>query len=83
MCVNTNARKQQRYDDVRAVYRDIAFKNIDWPEAIFDSWLTFEHMYGTVRSIQDCIDRTERAQKIAYARRMKVCLQLPMPYSDG
>jgi hypothetical protein len=56
------------------MYHSVLFKNMDWPEAIFDAWLSFEHMHGSVEDIQDCIERIEKAQRAVYTKRMKVCL---------
>lgn len=47
-------------------------KNLDWPEAIWDAWLNFEQLYGSVEEIEDCLDRIERAQVQIAARRAKV-----------
>ncbi|KAI0916773.1 hypothetical protein AcW1_007863 [Taiwanofungus camphoratus] len=63
--------KQNLYDDARKVFRDISMKNLDWPEAIWDAWLNFEQLYGSVEDIEDCLDRIERAQQQISARRAK------------
>ncbi|OBZ68772.1 hypothetical protein A0H81_11060 [Grifola frondosa] len=63
--------KQRMYDDARKVFRDIAMKNLDWPEAIWEAWVTFEQLHGTVEGIDDCLDRIERAQLQVNARRAK------------
>ncbi|KAH9926083.1 RNA-binding protein Prp24 [Amylocystis lapponica] len=63
--------KQARYDDARKVFSDIAMKNIDWPEAIWDTWLSFEQLHGTAEDIDDCLDRLDRAQIQVNARRAK------------
>ncbi|KAJ8519001.1 hypothetical protein ONZ45_g3994 [Pleurotus djamor] len=63
--------KQDKHDQVRAIYKDLHMKNLDWPEAIWDSWLNFEHLYGTVQDIDHCLERIERAQYSANKRRAK------------
>lgn len=60
------------FDDARKVFRDIASKNLDWPEAIWEAWIAFEHVYGTVEELEDSMDRIEKAQKQVAARRAKV-----------
>ncbi|KAI0771140.1 RNA-binding protein Prp24 [Trametes elegans] len=63
--------KQHMHDDARKVFRDIAMKNLDWPEAVWDAWLAFEQLYGSVEQIEDALDRVERAQTQVNARRAK------------
>ena len=59
------------YDDARKVFRDIANKNLDWPEAIWESWVAFEQLHGSVEQLEDCLDRVERARTQVNARRAK------------
>jgi hypothetical protein len=47
-------------------------KNVDWPEAIWDAWLTFEHAHGALAELEDAMDRVERAQAQVAMRRAKV-----------
>ncbi|KAI0357377.1 RNA-binding protein Prp24 [Trametes cingulata] len=63
--------KQHMYEDARKVFRDIAMKNLDWPEAIWEAWISFEQLYGTVEELEDALDRIERAQTQVNARRAK------------
>ncbi|KAL5482584.1 PRP24 [Sanghuangporus weigelae] len=63
--------KQGRYGDARAVFKEIVNKRLDWPEAIFDAWIGFEHLYGTVQEIYECLDQVERAQNQVSTRRAK------------
>ncbi|KAI1794811.1 RNA-binding protein Prp24 [Ganoderma leucocontextum] len=63
--------KGQMYDDARKVFRDIANKNLDWPEAIWEAWISFEQLHGTVEQIEDVLDRVERAQMLVNNRRAK------------
>ncbi|CCM02468.1 uncharacterized protein FIBRA_04567 [Fibroporia radiculosa] len=63
--------KQGLYEDARKVFRDICMKNLDWPEAIWDAWINFEQLFGTVEEIEDCFDRIERANAQVAARRAK------------
>ncbi|KAI0632486.1 RNA-binding protein Prp24 [Trametes polyzona] len=63
--------KQHMYDDARKVFRDIAAKNLDWSEAVWDAWVSFEQLHGSVDDIEDALDRIERAQTQVNARRAK------------
>ena len=59
-------------DEVRKLFRDVANKNLDWPEAIWEAWATFEHAHGSVQELEDCLDRIDRARKQVNAKRAKV-----------
>ena len=65
-------RKHQQHETARKTYKDIASKNIDWPEAIWDAWLTFEQVYGSVEQIDECLDKVEKARNQVTAKRAKV-----------
>src|ERR1700733_3770771 len=65
-------RKQKLYDLARNVFKDLAFKNLDWPEAIWEAWMSFEHLYGTVQNVDECLDKIDRARTQLNARRLKV-----------
>jgi hypothetical protein len=54
------------------VFRDIANKNLDWPEAIWEAWLSFEHAHGSLDELEDCMDKVEQAQTQVNIRRAKV-----------
>ncbi|KAI0084788.1 hypothetical protein BDY19DRAFT_1077256 [Irpex rosettiformis] len=59
------------YDQARNVFREIAPKNLDWPEAVWEAWTAFEQVHGSVEELEDCFDRIERAQKQVNAKRAK------------
>ncbi|PIL22915.1 hypothetical protein GSI_15611 [Ganoderma sinense ZZ0214-1] len=63
--------KGHMYDDARKTFRDIANKNLDWPEAIWEAWISFEQLHGTVEQIEEALDRVERAQVQVNSRRAK------------
>lgn len=67
-------RKQEKYVEAREVFREVSTKNLDWPEAIWEAWLTFEHLHGSLPDVQDCMDKIERAQQQVAARRAKVSI---------
>ena len=59
------------YDDARKAFRDVANKNLDWPEVIWEAWISFEQLHGTVEQIDEALDRVERAQVQVNNRRAK------------
>ncbi|KAF5382630.1 hypothetical protein D9615_003010 [Tricholomella constricta] len=63
--------KYQQYDKARKVFSDIYMKNIDWPEAIWEAWIAFEHLYGSVEELDTCLDKVEKAQYQINSRRAK------------
>jgi hypothetical protein len=66
-------RKQDQYDDARGLFKDICNKKLDWPEVIWEAWIAFEHLYGSVQDLEDCLDRVEKARGFLQSRRLKVC----------
>ncbi|KAG6813581.1 hypothetical protein H0H92_009625 [Tricholoma furcatifolium] len=54
--------KYQEYEKAGKVFQDIHSKNIDWPEAIWEAWINFEYLYGTVDGLNEALDKIERAQ---------------------
>ncbi|KAH7922022.1 hypothetical protein BV22DRAFT_1131760 [Leucogyrophana mollusca] len=63
--------KTDRLDQARTTFQDIAMKNIDWPEAIWEAWIAFEHLHGSVESIETALDKVERAQYQVNVRRAR------------
>ncbi|KAK1236238.1 Splicing factor [Marasmius sp. AFHP31] len=63
--------KAEQVDEARQIFSDISMKNIDWPEAIWEAWLGFEHLHGTVDEIQACMEKIEKAQYQVNVRRAK------------
>lgn len=47
-------------------------KNLDWPEAIWEAWISFEHLHGSVDQVNACLDKVEKAQYQVNVRRAKV-----------
>jgi squamous cell carcinoma antigen recognized by T-cells 3 len=67
-------RKEDQHTLARTVFSDLVYKNLDWPEAIWEAWISFEHLYGSVKDLEDCLDKVHRAQAQLSARRFKVSL---------
>lgn len=63
--------KHQMNDQARIVFEDIHRKQLDWPEVIWELWISFEHINGTVDQVDECLDKIERAQAQINARRAK------------
>ncbi|KAF8798785.1 hypothetical protein BYT27DRAFT_7202479 [Phlegmacium glaucopus] len=63
--------KHQKFDEARKVFTDIHTKQLDWPEALWEAWMSFEHLHGTLEEIESCLDKIEKAQYQTNARRAK------------
>ncbi|KAG7088241.1 hypothetical protein E1B28_012255 [Marasmius oreades] len=63
--------KAELHDEARRIFSDISMKNLDWPEAIWEAWVSFEHLHGSVEQIQSCMDKVEKAQYQVHIRRAK------------
>jgi len=66
--------KHQRFDEVREIFTEIHTKSLDWPEAIWEAWISFENAHGTVEELEECLDKIDRAQYQTNARRARVRL---------
>ena len=80
----TPARHQRNYEEARKAFAKAAkFQlDLDWPEMLWEAWLTFEHSHGTVEEIQDALDVIERARVQVETRRAKV-LNLSSLFSNA
>ncbi|KIP09711.1 hypothetical protein PHLGIDRAFT_22785 [Phlebiopsis gigantea 11061_1 CR5-6] len=63
--------KQRLNADARKAFKDVANKNLDWPEAVWDAWVSFEQVHGSLEELEECFDRVERARNQVNARRTK------------
>jgi hypothetical protein len=70
------SRRKDRYDEARSVFSDLVYKNLDWPEAIWDARTSFEHQHGSLAELDACLDTVERAQYQVNMRRAKVSVLL-------
>jgi hypothetical protein len=62
LTINTRSSKQQEYDTARQVFTEVHTKRMDWPEAIWEAWIAFEHLYGSVDDITSALDKIEKAR---------------------
>ncbi|KAH8104839.1 RNA-binding protein Prp24 [Cristinia sonorae] len=63
--------RNHNYDQARSVFKDVSLKNLDWPEAVWDAWVSFEQVYGSAEQMDECLDRIERARNQVTAKRAK------------
>ncbi|RDB17959.1 hypothetical protein Hypma_000943 [Hypsizygus marmoreus] len=63
--------KHGKYDQARKVFSDIHTRNLDWPEAIWEAWIAFEHLHGSVEELETCLDKIEKAQYQVNSRRAR------------
>ncbi|KAG9315935.1 hypothetical protein JVU11DRAFT_3587 [Chiua virens] len=63
--------RTDQHDAARSTFQDVSTKNLDYPEAIWDAWLSFEHAHGSLTSLEDALVRIDRARTQVEARRMK------------
>ncbi|KZO99622.1 hypothetical protein CALVIDRAFT_534036 [Calocera viscosa TUFC12733] len=57
----------------RRIYKEAAARNqLDWPEAIFDAWIDFEHRFGTVEEVEAAVIRVKQlSEKLAVKRQQE------------
>ncbi|KAJ6619546.1 hypothetical protein B0H10DRAFT_2367855 [Mycena sp. CBHHK59/15] len=73
--------KNGQHNTARTTFVDLHLKNLDWPEAIWESWLAFEHLHGSVQQIDACGDKIEKAQYIVNTRRAKAAEKQAAQYA--
>jgi hypothetical protein len=61
--------RTKRFGQARSVFGGLVFDTLDWPEAIWEEWLLFEHRHGSVQQLEVCLDKIERAQNQVNAQR--------------
>ncbi|KAF8180964.1 hypothetical protein K438DRAFT_1976414 [Mycena galopus ATCC 62051] len=67
--------KNRHHDMACKTFVDLHLKNLDWPEAIWEAWLAFEHLHGSVQQIDVCGDKVEKAQYVVNTRCAKQAAQ--------
>jgi hypothetical protein len=50
---------------------------MDWPEAVWEAWISLQHSHGTLDSLNKCLDSIEWERQKVNAKRARVCLRLP------
>ncbi|KAK0503883.1 hypothetical protein EDD18DRAFT_1411611 [Armillaria luteobubalina] len=74
--------KNDRADDARKVFQEVHRKHFDWPEAIWDAWVTFEHFHGTVEEINAAMNNIEKIRLQVNARRAKEAEKASRQYAQ-
>ncbi|KAJ7175442.1 hypothetical protein C8R46DRAFT_64994 [Mycena filopes] len=72
--------KNGQFDKARKTFVDLHLKNLDWPEAVWDAWLAFEHLHGSVQQIDAAGDKIEKAQAVVNTRRTKAAQKQAKQY---
>ncbi|KAJ6584742.1 hypothetical protein B0H19DRAFT_1319016 [Mycena capillaripes] len=73
--------KNGQHEKARKTFVDLHLKNLDWPEAIWEAWLAFEHMHGSVQQIEAAGDKIEKAQYVVNTRRAKAAEKAAAQYA--
>ncbi|KAL1921342.1 uncharacterized protein VTP21DRAFT_11058 [Calcarisporiella thermophila] len=56
----------------RSIYKQARTRvNLDWPERVFDAWLTFEHEYGSLESFMHARSSIKKQMRIISSKREK------------
>ncbi|KAI9568595.1 hypothetical protein HD554DRAFT_2099306 [Boletus coccyginus] len=63
--------RTDQHDAARSTFQDVSTKNLDYPEALWDAWLNFEHAHGSLASLEEALARIERARTQVEAKRMR------------
>lgn len=74
-------RRQGDHNEARKVFTKVAKSPLDWPEMLWEAWLSFEHSHGFAQEIQNALDIVERARTQVEARRAKVARSFLEPPS--
>ncbi|KAI0056538.1 hypothetical protein BV25DRAFT_1893853 [Artomyces pyxidatus] len=64
-------KRDEEHESARKVFAHAATAKLDWPEAVWEAWIAFEHAHGTVETIQECLDTVQRVRGQVNARRAK------------
>lgn len=64
---------------MRKIFKDVSKKNLDWPEGIWDAWLSFENLHGSVGDLEACMSAIEKLSVTVANRRAKVCVLSFLP----
>ncbi|KAG2010078.1 RNA-binding protein Prp24 [Coprinopsis cinerea AmutBmut pab1-1] len=76
--------KHKNFEEARSVFTEVHTKRMDWPEAVWEAWLSFEQLHGSVETIDSCLDKIEKAQaqlNFYRAREMEKAYQNQQQYA--
>ncbi|WVQ65310.1 uncharacterized protein L199_003486 [Kwoniella botswanensis] len=63
------------HTDILSFFKAIQRSDLDWPEAVYDALIQFEHVHGTLDSLLDARTKIEREQEKLSKRREKAALE--------
>ncbi|KAI0036479.1 hypothetical protein K488DRAFT_41187 [Vararia minispora EC-137] len=58
-----------------ALSKASATPNMDWPEAIWETWITLQHSHGTLNSLNKCLDSVEWERQKVNAKRARAAYE--------
>jgi hypothetical protein len=65
----------EEFSQVREVFQNPQLKFVDWPEAIWEAWLLFENLHGSVQELETAIDKIEKFRGAVNAKRAREAYQ--------
>ncbi|KAJ6509029.1 hypothetical protein C8R45DRAFT_463110 [Mycena sanguinolenta] len=74
--------KNGQYEKARKTFLDAHLRKLDWNEAIWEAWLAFEHLHGSVQQIDAWGDKIENAQYEVAKRRAKDAEKQAAQYAE-
>ena len=67
-----SCRKEKQISNARKILKDLSQrKGIDWPEAIWDRWVSLEHLFGRNDDVQKCLAVIAIQRRVEEERRRK------------
>lgn len=74
--------QEKQISTARKVLKDLSQrKGIDWPEAIWERWISLEHLFGRNEDVQKCLAVIAVQKRIEEERRRKAWTTAGYPYA--
>jgi hypothetical protein len=54
------------------LFKNAVSKNLDWPEVVWEAWISFEEFYGNVETLETAKTRVGHLQESRAKRQAKV-----------
>ncbi|KAF9242560.1 hypothetical protein BU15DRAFT_86759 [Melanogaster broomeanus] len=71
-----------RHDIARTTFQNVSTKNLDYPEAVWDAWISFEHAHGSLAELERC--SAQKAYEAAqYAMEQQAATSVPVHLRHG
>ena len=71
--------KQDDVEAARKLFAAASKKRLDYPEYLFDAWVTLEHRDGTLDTLETALTTVRREMKYVNARRQRVSWNIVWP----